>query len=554
MKIKSLHIKNFRSLQSLVMDDIGGITILVGANSCGKTNILDALTLFFDQLSPEMQRNIGSIPDYTWFDRESASPIEFDLTIELNSGEAGKILADESVRAQLQREDSNYIRLVQRIEGTPSAATWTIQLVEINGKTIHGENLETDAEEKPLVAPENLSKMLQDFTAHFKGKFIFIPASRDTTASYTGFNPRTLILHSNLLGELRTLAQRGGRAERARWRKLRGFISRVSPAIEDMRVLDGDFTFGERESGSDFPICWVGGGHQELLMLIYQLVKQPNAVFGIDEPEVHLHPQLARRFLEVLKEITKNQQIFLATQSPIFIDRADLSNVWLIKKVKGTTEITRLREIEDLKDIVTELGIRPSDIFYANTIVFVEGPSDQIALSILAQKVGVDLEAEGVSIIPTHGKSRGKYHLGVFIEASRAANTPFFMILDKGAGRETKQFIKDGTLKDNENLFFLKEGDFEDYYPREKLINALSSELNIEITPEEKEKLLKGSAVKIIEDTLKSKLQEALGRRWQESWKVRVSRKAAEDTSVTEIPDELRGIIGRIALKVRPLS
>lgn len=553
LKIRSLHIKNFRSLQSLDMDDIGDITILVGANSCGKTNILDALTLFFDQLSPETQCDIGDIPDYTWFDREPARPIEFDLTIELNSREIEKILADESIRAQLQREDANYMRFVRRIEGSPSAATWTTQLVEINGKTIHDENLEKATEGEPLVAPENLAKMLQNFTAHFKRKFIFLPASRDITINYAGFNPRTPILHPDVVGELKTLAQKGGRVELKKMSRLQKLVGKTTSTITDMRVLNGDFNIKERDF-NPFPICWVGGGYQELLMLIYQLVKQPDAIFGIDEPEAHLHPELARGLLAVLKEVAKEQQIFLATQSPIFVDQAELSNVWLAKKVRGATEINRLREIEDLRNIVIELGIRPSDIFYANTIIFVEGKSDKVVLAILAQKVGVDLEAEGVSIIPTYGKSRGKYHLAVFIEASKAANTPFFMILDKGAGRETKQFVKNKILKEGKNLFFLKEGDIEDYYPREKLIDALSSELSIEITAEEKEKLGKEPAVKTIEDTLKSKLEKALERGWQENWKVRVSEKVAEDMSDTEIPDDLRQIIERIALTLKRVS
>jgi len=543
VKINSIHIKNFRSLQKLGMDDVGDLVILVGGNSSGKTNIIDALTLFFNELSPEMQHNIGSIPDYTWFDREPNSPITFDITIELNKRDIAIIFSDIT-ETEFRKEDGNYIRLVRKIEGTPNAAAWSTELLEINGHLLHGAATKTNTQEQPATTAELTGKILQNLTTRAKGKFVFLPAGRDTTVSYTGFGPRPTIISTTLIGELRTLAQAGGRSEQRKWQRLQRFVQGVAPSIIDMRVLNGDFNLREHDSGNPFPVQWVGGGYQEILMLIHQVIKERDAIFGIDEPELHLHPGLARRCLDLLKDIASQQQLFVTTQSPVFVDRSDLSNVWLIRKSRDSSQITRLQEIEDLGNIILELGIRPSDIFYSNIIVFVEGPSDKIVLTILAHKMGLNFEAGEISLLPTYGKSQGKYHLDTFIESTKAANIPFFMILDKGAGRETRKFVNKGILKLDENLFLLKKGDIEDYYPRDKVIATVCSEYNIELANEEKQKLEKGSAVESVERLLKLKKK-----RMPRGWKTVIGKKVAELMVEDEIDEELKRIIERIARK-----
>lgn len=547
MIISSIHIENFRSLQKLDMDDVGDLVILVGANSSGKTNIIDALTLFFNELSPEIQRNIGSIPDYTWFDRDTSSPITFDITVQLDKKDTG-VIFPQDIQTNIIKEASNSVRLVRKIEGQPNATTWETELVMVNDTIVHSA-AQSNAEGQPEVATDIAGKILNNLTTRAKGKFVFIPAARDTIANYSGFGPRVSLISSTLLNELRILVQTSKRPELKKWQRLEKLVQKVAPSIEDMRLLESDFNLREHDSGSPFPVHLAGGGYQEVLMLVYQLIKQPDAIFAVDEPEIHLHPGLARRFLDILKDIASEQQLFLTTQSPTFVDRSDLTNVWLVKKIDGSSQITRLQEIENLSDIVLELGIRPSDIFYSNIIVFVEGPSDKVVLSILAQKMGLDFEAGEISFIPTYGKSQGKYHLNTFIESTKAANIPFFMVLDKGAGKEAKKFLANGTLKAGDNFFLLNQGDIEDYYPRDRLIDTVCSEYGIELIEEEKGKLQEGRAVQSIETMLKAKKKEV-----PKGWKTVVGKRIAETMTEGEISEELKGIIERIARKAGIIS
>lgn len=49
----------------------------------------------------------------------------------------------------------------------------------------------------------------------------------------------------------------------------------------------------------------------------------------IDEPEIHLHPQLQKKLIEALYEIQNklNIQIVVTTNSPLFIDENNIYNV-----------------------------------------------------------------------------------------------------------------------------------------------------------------------------------------------------------------------------------
>ena len=45
MRVKSLEFRRFRNYEELRLSDIGGLTVLVGHNAVGKTNILEGIQL-----------------------------------------------------------------------------------------------------------------------------------------------------------------------------------------------------------------------------------------------------------------------------------------------------------------------------------------------------------------------------------------------------------------------------------------------------------------------------------------------------------------------------
>lgn len=63
--IRSIHIQNFRSIKSLEAN-ISQLSVFVGKNDCGKSNVLRAINLFFnEETNPEVEFNFRE--DYNFF-------------------------------------------------------------------------------------------------------------------------------------------------------------------------------------------------------------------------------------------------------------------------------------------------------------------------------------------------------------------------------------------------------------------------------------------------------------------------------------------------------
>ncbi len=131
----------------------------------------------------------------------------------------------------------------------------------------------------------------------------------------------------------------------------------------------------------------------------------------IEEIEAHLHPQAQLKLIEYLQHLSKNEniQLIITTHSPNLASKIFLENIILLKDNRtyglGKTKLKR----DDYRFLQRFLDVTKANMFFANGIIMVEGPSEEILIPILAKKIGRPLTKYGVSIVNVRGEAFLRY-------------------------------------------------------------------------------------------------------------------------------------------------
>lgn len=489
MKLVNFSVSNYRSITAAHRIAFSNVTVLIGKNNEGKSNLLRALEVSMRLL--QLHANSGVISrkiyardeaPYIWkrdfpillqnrrTSTQTILKLEFlldDVELQEFKQEIGSNLNGSlPLEIKIGKDPEPQIRLVKSGKGTKTLTSKSAVIAKFIAKRIHFNYIPAVRTDSATI--ELIGSMLSQELRALESDQSYIDAMDTITK-----------LQQPILNEL---------AER-----VQGPLQEFLPSIKSVKIeiSEASRRYSLRrdisvivDDGTPTSIEYKGDGVKSLAAL--GLLKSQNArggasVLAIEEPESHLHPAAIHQVNDIIQSIAKTSQVIISTHNPLFVDRANVrSNV-----IVTDGSATPAKSIAAIRDI---LGIKASDnLTNANFALVVEGDEDAVALKtllpILSEKIGKALKNNLLVIEPIGGAGNLSYKLSLLKNALCATHT----LLDgDDAGRLAfSKAEKDAHISIASCTFIncngMTNAEFEDCYEPEVYKDAILVELGVDL-------------------------------------------------------------------------
>ena len=383
MKIIEFSVTNYRSVTTAHKIPMQNLTVLVGKNNEGKSNILSALNVAMRAVM--LHSREAAIPrvymgrrygfDYDW---------TRDFPIQLQGRKSG---LESIFRLNFRLEDSELseFHTVTGIRGNEDIPI-SIKIGKDNIPKVEVPKRGSPAyNKKSSIITEFISKRIS---------FNYIQAVRTEGMAINALGDA---IHLGLLA-LKDNPEYM-EAQRRVYEFQQGVLDEMSaqlleplqtflPTIQSVTIKhaseDSIYQFGRVnidviiDDGVATSIRNKGDGIKSLVTLA--ILKDRRALAGasviaIEEPESHLHSGAIHSLVDVIHKIAINSQVIITTHNPLFVQQNRVESNILVDN--GTA-----RPAKNIAEIRNLLGVLPSDnLRNARYVIVVEGEDDAIALS-----------------------------------------------------------------------------------------------------------------------------------------------------------------------------
>jgi len=146
----------------------------------------------------------------------------------------------------------------------------------------------------------------------------------------------------------------------------------------DVQIDCSPFRYIVQTPRGDIDIDDLSAGEKEVLntFIHFHQLQPKNAVILFDEADAHLHPDLERRYLEVLRDVGSDNQIWLTTHSPeMMIEAGSEALFTVLKEPPGGdgNQFVQVSSNQQLHSSLTELMGSRGLVSFNQRIVFIEG-------------------------------------------------------------------------------------------------------------------------------------------------------------------------------------
>lgn len=300
MKIKNLHIKEFKGLRDISInfeknDEPLDLVVLAGSNGSGKTRILESILRYFQDHINYKQNNIEAEIFYEEKEKNCISNVrDFFYRLESFSYcEANDPLREKHI------EIKNKLDILPKVIYVPTEINF--QKMNVASTTL--------VQEYKFINIVN-TNLIKDIPSYITTKMI--------SAMLKNKNEKVGDVQKKVFNEINEIFEN---------------LS-IDVKVEDISQDGRNITLFTNSSGDEFDINELSSGEKQLFLrtLAIKMLNPENSIILIDEPELSLHPKWQQRIVDVYRKIGKNNQIIIATHSPHILGSVRKENIMLLDK------------------------------------------------------------------------------------------------------------------------------------------------------------------------------------------------------------------------------
>lgn len=406
MRLIKARIQGFQSFSdSGEMEFSEGINLVIGQNNAGKSALLRALL-------PDLPDDRHRTPE-KW-ETHKLPPPKIELTIDASGAEIRDwvllsggtqyfpVTAQEARKVQAFMLDfferPSLLIPVNRRPNSPFSAPYpSHQLFQhLTGGPQQCSAIATPSNGELLFesgqgVDDTLPQLL--FSAWHRGMFYFAAERMTIGEAAPGHANRLLPNAGNLPNVLHILDSEQGDLFKKLVQHLREIFSTVGNL--SVRTRPGDNflevrvwpTEARERVELSFPLNSSGTGVSQVTALLTAIMTIDNAVIIIDEINSFLHPAAVKTLLRILQTQYAQHQYIISTHAPEVIGFSNPKTIHLVKRTGYESSIERLDldTVGKFREVAEHLGVSMADVFAAERVIWVEGPTEELCFPYLYQ-------------------------------------------------------------------------------------------------------------------------------------------------------------------------
>lgn len=333
--LRRLALRNFKSIA--VCDvELAALTVVVGRNGAGKSNLLDSLHFVVDALHGSLDhavRTRGGIDAVRR--RSTGQPRNFAVRLDFTIDEA----SDASYAFEISAKSNGYFAVKQEVLTVRRGGLTEGRYHREEAGLVDSAILDVRSPVMPPVLEDRL------YLVNAAGLPPFRPAYDALLAmGFYNLNPEAMkevqspdagdLLHSDG-SNVASVISRLSTSQPGNMRRIEEYLSTIVPGIAAVeRVSLGPketLMFGQNVEGAQHPWRFYASSMSDgtlrtlgALVAVTQIAGERNVrLVGIEEPETALHPAASGALMDALREASTRTQVIITTHSADLLDQVD---------------------------------------------------------------------------------------------------------------------------------------------------------------------------------------------------------------------------------------